>query len=586
MPKQADHHRFLYPLHTSVGRAPLKSVPAAKRGQRLVGLSNYLEKNYYSFDENKFALTGFFTYDDSILNFIEGFGGRRVLIHPPVSQSILKQMGGIDFLPVFEALDEGVIITDTSGRILFYNEAQAEIDGLRPGSVIGKQVPEVYQLQWHDSMIHRCLEASAPIIGRLFFYRTRNGKLASTINSVFPLRHNGDVVGAICFVKNYHLLEKVISGISTLSPHTHPELANGTRYRFSDMVGVDKNFLHAMTMARLSSQSGSPVMLCGETGSGKEMFAQSIHNYSPRRERPFVAVSCAAIPDTLMEGLLFGTVKGAFTGAMNKPGLFEQADGGTLFLDEINSMPIALQSKLLRVLQEKKIRRVGAAEEVPVALKIISSVNIPAHKAIRDRQLRQDLFYRLAVVYILIPPLRERSEGIETLTRHFIYKNNLAMGKAVVGVSEPVMRFFRSYHWPGNVRELEHLIEGAMNTIGPDTTLRVAHLPPHLLLDQIRDDGPPPHLLPIQNEQPERVASTDRSIPDTTDPDTGSHDLRRQRRLQERTLIDGVLAAVGGNVSEAARRLNVSRQLIHYKMRLYQLNRAHYRGPRKENQPT
>jgi arginine utilization regulatory protein len=189
-----------------------------------------------------------------------------------------------------------------------------------------------------------------------------------------------------------------------------------------------------------------------------------------------VGINCAAIPDTLLEGLLFGTVKGAFTGAVDKQGLFEQANGGTLFLDEINSMPIGLQSKLLRVLQEKKIRRVGASGEVPVSVKIISSVNIPAHKAIRERQLRMDLFYRLAVVYIAIPPFREQPEGIETLTRHFIFKNNLALDKQVRGVSEPVMQFFRSYHWPGNVRELEHLIEGAMNTIGP--AYDPAHLSP------------------------------------------------------------------------------------------------------------
>ena len=415
----------------------------------------------------------------------------------PVNRPHLPDFDSLDFLPVFDAFDEGIIITDTSGHILFYNETQAGIDDLRPGTVIGKPIADIYRLEWQDSMIFRCLEANTPIIGRLFFYRTCQGKLANTIHSVFPLHLDEKQVGAICFVKNYNLLEKVMSGFSTLSPNTPPELANGTRYQFTDIVGVEKSFLHALTMARLAAESSSPVMLFGETGSGKEMFAQSIHNYSSRKDKPFVGINCAAIPDTLLEGLLFGTVKGAFTGAMDKNGLFEQANGGTLFLDEINSMPIALQSKLLRVLQEKKIRRVGASGEIPVAVKIISSVNIPAHKAIRDRQLRMDLFYRLAVVYIAIPCLREQPQGIETLTRHFIYKNNLALDKQVHGLSEPVMQFFRSYHWPGNVRELEHLIEGAMHTIGSDTTLRIAHLPPHLLLDQVHDEDPPLHVLPM-----------------------------------------------------------------------------------------
>ncbi|MBR9988042.1 MAG: sigma 54-interacting transcriptional regulator [Desulfosarcina sp.] len=503
----------------------------------------------------------------------------------PANRPVVPDFDNLDFLPVFDAFDEGIIITDTDGRILFYNEAQAGIDDLRPGNVLGKRVGDIYRLDWHDSMIFRCLEANTPILGRLFFYRTCKGKLANTIHSVFPLHFNGTLAGAICFVKNYNLLEKVMSGYSTLSPNTPPELANGTRYQFSDIMGVEKSILHALTMARLAAESSSPVMLFGETGSGKEMFAQSIHNYSPRRDNPFVGINCAAIPDTLLEGLLFGTVKGAFTGAVDKMGLFEQADGGTLFLDEINSMPTALQSKLLRVLQEKKIRRVGASGEVPVALKIISSVNIAAHKAIREQQLRMDLFYRLAVVYIAIPPLREQPEGIEMLTRHFIYKNNLALGKKVCAVSEPVMQFFRTYHWPGNVRELEHLIEGAMNTIGPDTTLRISHLPPHLLLHQIRDEGPPLQVMPVDRPATSPAEKTGGPDLDAAPPPAaGVRDLRERRREQEMEMIDGALRAAGGNVSAAARMLNVSRQLIHYKMRKYGIRRQAYRGS-IENDP-
>ncbi len=495
----------------------------------------------------------------------------------PGEQPISTDMSTIDFLPVFDAFDEGIIITDTSGHILFYNETQADIDDLRPGNVIGKTIADIYRLDWHDSMIFRCMETDTPIISRLHFYRTCKGKLANTIHSVFPLHNNNALVGAICFVKNYNILEKVTSGFSTLSPHTLPELGNGTRYRFTDIVGVDKNFLHALAMARLAAKSISPVMLFGETGSGKEMFAQSIHNFSPRKDNPFVGINCAAIPDTLLEGLLFGTEKGAFTGAMNKEGLFEQANGGTLFLDEINSMPIPLQSKLLRVLQEKKIRRVGASDEVAVSMKIISSVNKPAHKAIEERQLRMDLFYRLAVVYIAIPPLCEQPEGIETLTRHFIYKNNLALDKHVQAVSEPVMQFFKSYHWPGNVRELEHLIEGAINTIGPDTTLRISHLPPHLLLDQVRDEDPPLNVLPPRRSEKEAPASTEIREVDPNHAGNGVCDLREQRYEQECRMIDQALKDSGGNVSATARMLNVSRQLVHYKMRKYGLVRERYR---------
>jgi arginine utilization regulatory protein len=497
---------------------------------------------------------------------------------PPTASSIAAALDALDFLPVFDNFDEGVIITDTAGRILFYNETQAGIDGLRPGNVIGKKIADVYQLDWKESMICRCLETETPIIGRLFFYRTWKGKLANTIHSVFPLHLKGNLAGAICFVKNYNLLEKVMSGFSTPSSDSHPELANGTRFQFTDILGADKGFLQAMSMARLAAESGSPVMLFAETGSGKEMFAQSIHNYGPRKDNAFVAINCAAIPDTLLEGLLFGTAKGAFTGAVDKKGLFEQADGGTLYLDEINSMPVNLQSKLLRVLQEKKIRRVGAAGEVAIDVKVISSVNIPAHKAIRDQQLRMDLFYRLAVVYIPIPPLREQPKGIETLARHFIFKYNLALGKQVIGISEPVMQFFRSYHWPGNIRELEHLIEGAMNTMGQDKTLRIAHLPPHLLLDRIRDDGPPLAVFPVEPPASETAATNAAPAKPAAPSGDDSEGFRERRAGAESKMIDEALTASRGNVSEAARRLNVSRQLIHYKMRAYGLTREHYRA--------
>ena len=495
----------------------------------------------------------------------------------PNPPSSIADLRSIDFIPVLDRFDEGVIIADTSGRVLFYNEAQADIDGLRPANAIGKKISEIYRLKWHESMIYRCLETDAPITGRLFIYRTVKGRLANTIHSVFPLHENGMLIGAVCFVKNYNLLEKVISGVSTISSSTQPDLGNGTRYQFTDLVGADDAFLRALSMARLATESRSPIMLFGETGSGKEMYAQSIHNYSQRKEKPFVAVNCAAIPDSLLEGILFGTARGAFTGAMDKIGLFEQASGGTLFLDELNAMPVKLQVKLLRVLQEKKIRRVGATGETPVSVKMISSVNIAPHDAIRRGQLRMDLFYRLAVVYIAIPPLREQPKGIDILARHFIYKNNLALGKTVDSISEPVLRFFRSYHWPGNIRELEHIIEGAMNMIGTDTTLRIGHLPPHFLLDQVPDEGPPMPFCP--SPSPARPSAVASALPGRTqdDPTGDGMDLRRLRQSQERQLIDAALAAEGGNVSKAAGRLQVSRQLIHYKMRKYGLVRENYR---------
>lgn len=177
-------------------------------------------------------------------------------------------------------------------------------------------------------------------------------------------------------------------------------------------------------MARKAASSSSPIMIQGETGTGKELFAQSIHNHSQRREQKYVAVNCAAIPHDLLEGMLFGITRGAFTGAMDKPGLFEMAHGGTLFLDELLAMPVDLQAKLLRALQEKRVRKLGSSRETPVDVKVISSVSKDPRTAIRENNLRTDLFYRLGVVMIKLPPLRERQDGMHELVNHFIEKYN------------------------------------------------------------------------------------------------------------------------------------------------------------------
>jgi arginine utilization regulatory protein len=226
--------------------------------------------------------------------------------------------------------------------------------------------------------------------------------------------------------------------------------------------------------------SPSPVLIFGETGTGKELFAQSIHNSRPRANQPFVAINCAAVPESLLESILFGTVKGAFTGAQNTKGVFEQAGSGTLFLDEINSMPRAMQTKLLRVLQEKSVRRVGADYEIPVKCLIITSSNEQLEECVRNGTLRNDLYYRLALLRINIPPLREWGKDIEILARHFLKTKGRLYGKKNIGLSTDFLNYLYQHSWPGNVRELEHTIESCVAVAEDGEELHLYHLPPHL----------------------------------------------------------------------------------------------------------
>lgn len=488
-------------------------------------------------------------------------------------------LSDVDFLSILSNLDDGVLITDNTGRIIFYNHSQAKMDDLDPDYVIGKKVTEIYDLDEETSKIMRCLRTQEPLVGHLFFYQTMSGKVVNTIHSVFPLFKKKRLIGAICFVKDYNILDKTIASTSSISMSDKPDLGNGTRFTFADIVSMDPKFLKCMKTARLSADSPSPVMLFGETGTGKEIFAQSIHNYSSRSHRQFMAVNCAAIPENLLEGILFGTTKGAFTSSLDKPGLFEQANGGTLFLDEVDSMPVNLQSKLLRVLQEKKVRRVGSLTEKEIDLKIISSINREPRRAISDGLLRIDLFYRLGVVFIHIPPLSERPNDIDVLIRHFINKINHILGKKVEDVDDGVMELFMSYHWPGNVRELEHVIEGAINMIGDERIIHTGHLPHYFIL-AVNSREAPKSLSQKHERRQREIESEVREEDDLVKirpPAIAALISQTEKMAKEEVdLIRQALEENNGNISKSAQQLGISRQLLHYKMKKFGINRKEF----------
>ncbi len=255
------------------------------------------------------------------------------------------------------------------------------------------------------------------------------------------------------------------------------------RYNFSDIIGKSAQMQQTISLAKNIADSMSTVLIYGETGTGKELFAQSIHNASDRRNMPFIALNCGALPSSLIESNLFGYVEGAFTGAKKggSPGAFEQANGGTIFLDEISEMEQNLQTKLLRVLQEREVTRIGGKKPLRINVRVLASTNKDLKELVEKKLFRSDLYFRLNVVQINVPSLVKRLDDIPDLVNHFIRKYNELLGKYVLEAEQEVLDLLREYHWPGNVRELQNCIEHAINMVNNnESRIAVKHLPPYI----------------------------------------------------------------------------------------------------------
>ncbi len=449
---------------------------------------------------------------------------------------------------VLNLINEGVHVINADGRSVIYNRKMTELESMEEHDVLGKNLLDVFQFpDGQESTLLKALGTGKPIRNVRQTYYNDKGKEITTINNTYPITEGSRIVGAVEIANDVTKMERLIrENILGLEK-------GSTRYTFASIIGKSDAILEVVENAKRAARTTSSVLVVGETGTGKELFVQSIHNASARANGPFISQNCAALPDSLIEGILFGTTRGAFTGAIERPGLFEQAEGGTLFLDEINSLSLPLQAKLLRVLQEKSVRRIGGTKDRPIDVRIIAAINEDPIEAISGQRLRKDLYYRLGVVTLFLPPLRERKEDILLLVDHFIHKYNQLFQMEVEGVTEEVGRFFLEYDWPGNIRELQHMIEGAMNLMGEEKRIAYSHLPIHRV-------------------QRRRVVSAEqRAAADATvfasDDTASSKRLKDKLEEFERLYIGAVIQKHNGNISRASRELGISRQSLQYRLR-------------------
>ncbi|MDF2626337.1 MAG: sigma-54-dependent Fis family transcriptional regulator [Symbiobacteriaceae bacterium] len=475
----------------------------------------------------------------------------------------------ISLEPLLHALllnvDEGIHVVDRQGFTVWYNPQAGLNDGLEPDEVKGKHLLEVYpSLNEHTSTILKVLETGTPIVNQQQTFTNYKGLRVTTINSTWPVHDaGGQLVGAIEISKDVtrvrELSEQVVDLRAELLGRRKGQgqaaARSDARYTLDDLIGAHPLFVALKEQAQLAARGVSPVLVCGETGTGKELLVHAIHHASPRGSGPLVTQNCAALPEGLLEGILFGTVRGSFTGAEDRPGLFELADGGTLYLDEINSMDMNLQAKLLRVLQDGRIRRVGDVRERRVDVRVVASTNEDPLEAVQQRRLRQDLYYRINVVSLEIPPLRERLSDIPLLTEHFLRKHRAALGARVRAVDAALERFFLAYGWPGNVRELEHAVQASLHMAKGDKLI-LNDLPAHLQ----RAAGA------LRVEVP--------AGPEPAEVSVNPRELKASLERAERGALLSALAQCDWNLSQVSRLLGMPRQTLQYRMKRLGLSRA------------
>lgn len=425
---------------------------------------------------------------------------------------------------ILDSVNEGVFTVGLDWRITAFNRAAEQITGVARRDALGRPCSDVFHADICETNcpLRRTMADGDPVVNATACIVNHDGRRIPIRISTALLR---DEAGAI------------VGGVETFQDLTQVEQLQkelAQRYTFEDMVGRSAAMQRLFELLPQIAASASTVLIEGASGTGKELFARAVHNLSPRKGKPFIAVNCAALPDTLLESELFGHKAGAFTDAKrDKPGRFELAQGGTIFLDEIGDISPAMQVRLLRVLQERRIEPLGGVESVPIDVRVIAATNRNLDQLLHSGAFRNDLYYRIRVVYLRLPELKQRREDIPLLIDGLIAKFNRLQGKAIAGVSDEVMAQLMEHDYPGNVRELENIIEQAF-VLCRGGLIETRHLPPEL-----------------------------RNAPGTDRRELHPMSLR----AMERFLVEEALKRRAGNRNQAARDLGIDVSTLYRKMR-------------------
>ncbi|MCK8817282.1 sigma 54-interacting transcriptional regulator [Natroniella sulfidigena] len=447
---------------------------------------------------------------------------------------------------IINSTQDAISVVDETGKGIMINPAYTRITGLSEEDVLGK--PATVDIAEGDSMHFKVLETRKPVSGVPMKVGPQRKEV---IVNVSPIIVDGQLKGSVGVIHDISKIRRLSRELSEAKRMIRDLKA---KYTFADIIGATPKMKLAIKKAKKASKTPATVLLQGDSGTGKELFAHAIHNASNRKNKPFVSVNCPAISDSLLESELFGYEEGAFTGAKKggKKGLFEEADEGTIFLDEIGKLDFDLQAKLLRVLQENEITKVGSTEPKSIDLRVIVATNVDLKEQVRKGNFREDLYYRINVVPISIPPLADRKGDIPKLVKMLLGKYTQKYGKLVKDISLQAIERLMEYDWPGNVRELENIIGRTIINLGRDEEIiTVKHLP---VLKNSKQK-----FNQTQNELISEVEVKDKTLQEVV-------------ATAEKRAIKSALSKTDGNKTKAAELLDISVRNLYYKLDKFNLN--------------